>query len=344
MREGDPPGPMYVVEQGRVRVYKNEDGAESHLAFLRTGDFFGELSLFRDEPRAASARPSRTARCCASRPASSAACSTSIPTSGCGSSSASSSTTTAASRNVPLDFAEEILPAEASLQHVSPEQVELEPELEAEALADDGRGRRSSARSAGSRTSTSSTRWTAAPPAWRWSAATSAAPVGISHIRQAVHTSTDGTSLAGITRGAEELGLAARSVRASKSRLDELPLPAVVHWEGNHWVVVYASTTSTCASPTRRRGLRKIPREEFLERWSGYTAVVGYTERLAEAPEARTSLAWLRPFLRPHLRLVLFAVGLALVAAALADGAADLHPGRRRPRPRRAATSGCSGS
>ena len=31
VREGDPPGPMYVIEQGRVRVYKHEDGAESHL-------------------------------------------------------------------------------------------------------------------------------------------------------------------------------------------------------------------------------------------------------------------------------------------------------------------------
>ena len=31
--------------------------------------------------------------------------------------------------------------------------------------------------------------------------------VGISHIREVVHTSTDGTTLAGITRGAEELGL-----------------------------------------------------------------------------------------------------------------------------------------
>ena len=142
-------------------------------------------------------------------------------------------------------------------------------------------------------------------------------PVGISHIRQAVHTSTDGTTLAGITRGAEELGLSARSVRASKSRLDDLPLPAVVHWEGNHWVVVYRVDDKHVRVSDPARGLRKIPREEFLERWSGYTSVVGYTERLADAPEARTSLAWIRPFLRPHRRLGLFAVALAIVAAAL---------------------------
>ena len=47
-------------------------------------------------------------------------------------------------------------------------------------------------------------------------------------------------------------GLQRASMRASKSRLDDLPLPAVVHWEGNHWVVVYRVDGNTFASPTRR--------------------------------------------------------------------------------------------
>ena len=314
VREGDPPGPMYVIEDGRVRIFKSEGGTESHLEFLRKGDFFGERSLFRNEPRAASAQAvsdctllrfplelfrrlldehpdfrlrleQRVQQYDYRRVA-----------------------------NVPLDFAEEILPAEASVQQVSPEQVELE--LDVEPLED-----------------------TAAPAKQRpirrfphvyqldemdCGAACLAMicrhfgrAVAISHIRQAVHTSTDGTTLAGITRGADELGLTARSVRASKSRLDDLPLPAVAHWEGNHWVVVYRVEDEMVRIADPARGLRKVPREEFLERWSGYTSVVGYTERLAEAPEARTSLAWVKPFLRPHLRLVLLAVGLALAAAVL---------------------------
>jgi ATP-binding cassette subfamily B protein len=56
VREGDPPGPMYVIEEGRVRVFKSDDGTERQLEFLRTGDFFGERSLFRNEQRAASAQ------------------------------------------------------------------------------------------------------------------------------------------------------------------------------------------------------------------------------------------------------------------------------------------------
>ena len=132
-----------------------------------------------------------------------------------------------------------------------------------------------------------------------------------------MRTSTDGTTLAGITRGAEELGLHARSVRASKSRLDELPLPAVVHWQGNHWVVLYSVDSGHVRVSDPARGLRRLPREEFLEHWSGYSSVIAYGERFADAPESRPSLAWLKPFLRPHPRSVLVAVGLAILAAGL---------------------------
>ena len=316
VREGDPPGPMYVIEQGRVRVYKSDDGTESHLEFLRTGDFFGERSLFRNEPRAASAQAVSDCTLLRFRPELFRRLLDEHPDFRLRLEQRVQQYDYRRLANVPLDFAEEILPAEASVQPVSPEQVELESAMDAEALEVAGPAPKQR-------------------PIRRFphvhqldemdcGAACLAMicrhfgrAVGISHIREVVHTSTDGTTLAGITRGAEELGLAARSVRASKSRLDELPLPAVAHWEGNHWVVVYRVDEKHVRVADPARGLRRIPREEFLERWSGYTSVVGYTERLADAPEARASLAWVKPFLRPHLRLVLVAVGLAIAAAAL---------------------------
>ena len=141
--------------------------------------------------------------------------------------------------------------------------------------------------------------------------------VSITHIRQLVSTSTDGTTLAGITRGAGALGLVARSVRASKSRLDELPLPAVVHWQGNHWVVLYRVGSDRVHVSDPARGLRRIPRDEFLENWSGYASVIAYNEAFEQAPESKPSLAWLKPFLRPHRWPLIIAVVLAMIAAAL---------------------------
>ena len=314
MREGDPPGPMYVIEQGRVRVYEDDDETERQLGFLRTGDFFGELSLFRNEPRATSAEAVSDCkllclpaelfhRLLAEHPEFRRRLEQRIE-----------QYDYRRVANVPLDFAEELLPADALLQQVPPEQVELEPE--AEPLDDPGATppRRPIRRF---------------PHVYQLDEMDCGAAclamicrhfgraVAITHIRELVHTSTDGTTLAGITRGAEELGLTARSVRASKSRLDDLPVPAVVHWEGNHWVVAYRVDEKQVWIADPARGLRRVPREEFLQRWSGYASVIGYTERLAEAPQAPTSLAWVKPFLRPHLRLVLFAVGLAIAAAAL---------------------------
>src|SRR5579872_1076838 len=54
VREGDPPGPLFVIEEGRLCSFRTRDGCRENLAYLRQGDFFGERSLFRSEPRAAS--------------------------------------------------------------------------------------------------------------------------------------------------------------------------------------------------------------------------------------------------------------------------------------------------
>src|ERR1700686_4736716 len=54
LRQGHPPGAMYIVEEGRLRAFQERDGEIHELGYLRKGDFFGERSLFRHEPRAAS--------------------------------------------------------------------------------------------------------------------------------------------------------------------------------------------------------------------------------------------------------------------------------------------------
>ena len=95
--EGEPPGPMYIVDEGRLRAYRSEHGRQHDLQFFRKGDFFGERSLFLGEPRAATRRGRR--RLLAAAAAGLAvpeAAATSTPSSESGSRSVSDSTTTAA--------------------------------------------------------------------------------------------------------------------------------------------------------------------------------------------------------------------------------------------------------
>ena len=218
---------------------------------------------------------------------------------------------------VPLDFADEILPAEASFSAGHAAEVSSPVGAEAAVELDDGP------------TPASPRRRRRFPHIFQLDEADCGAAclamvcrffgrnVSIAYIREVVRTSTDGTTLAGITRGAEELGLDARSVKASPSRLDELPLPAVVHWRGNHWVVLYRVDGDRVRLSDPARGLRRVTRAEFLENWSGYASVIAYDAAFEEAPESQPSLGWLKPFLRPHRWYLVAAVVLAMLVAAL---------------------------
>ena len=47
---------MYIILTGNAKVIKKKDGAETTLATLEEGDFFGEMSLFDNSPRSATVK------------------------------------------------------------------------------------------------------------------------------------------------------------------------------------------------------------------------------------------------------------------------------------------------
>lgn len=53
---GDPGGLLYIIETGRIKIFfPNTEGNEVVLAILGQDEFFGELALFDDSPRSATA-------------------------------------------------------------------------------------------------------------------------------------------------------------------------------------------------------------------------------------------------------------------------------------------------
>ncbi|MBW4424321.1 MAG: peptidase domain-containing ABC transporter [Nostoc desertorum CM1-VF14] len=92
----------------------------------------------------------------------------------------------------------------------------------------------------------------------------------ISRMREVVGTGSRGTSLLGLRRGAETLGFNTRQVKASVQLLDELhkaPLPAIIHWKGYHWVVLYGQKGKKYVIADPGVGIRYLTREELLEGW-----------------------------------------------------------------------------
>src|SRR5206468_3766825 len=94
---------------------------------------------------------------------------------------------------------------------------------------------------------------------------------------------------------------AARSVKASARNVDRMPLPAILHWGGNHWVVLYDVGEKEARIADPASGLRRVPRAELEKEWSGYAALFDYTDAFERAPEGRSSAAWLAAFFRPHV-------------------------------------------
>jgi hypothetical protein len=54
-REGDAGATMYIVQSGRVRLFRESDGDRRPMGTLEKGDFFGEMSILEGLPRTLSA-------------------------------------------------------------------------------------------------------------------------------------------------------------------------------------------------------------------------------------------------------------------------------------------------
>jgi len=61
-REGDLGTEMYIIHEGQVEILGRVGEEDKLLAVLEKGDFFGEMALLEDRPRAASARALTPAR------------------------------------------------------------------------------------------------------------------------------------------------------------------------------------------------------------------------------------------------------------------------------------------
>ncbi|MBW4688711.1 MAG: peptidase domain-containing ABC transporter [Komarekiella atlantica HA4396-MV6] len=95
----------------------------------------------------------------------------------------------------------------------------------------------------------------------------------LSHIREAVGTGQLGTTLLGLKRGAETLGFNARPVKTSPELLDrmnEAPLPAIIHWKGHHWVVLYGKKGNKCVVADPAVGIRYLSKKDLVEGWTDW--------------------------------------------------------------------------
>jgi ATP-binding cassette, subfamily C, bacterial len=92
----------------------------------------------------------------------------------------------------------------------------------------------------------------------------------MTHSREAVGTGQLGTTLLGLRRGTQVLGFNARSIKTTPEvldKLDYLPLPAIIHWQGHHWVVFYGKKGQKYVIADPAIGMRYVSSPELIANW-----------------------------------------------------------------------------
>jgi ATP-binding cassette, subfamily B, bacterial HlyB/CyaB len=122
----------------------------------------------------------------------------------------------------------------------------------------------------------------------------------VNRLRDIAHVDRNGSSLKGLSAAAESVGFNTSPVKASLNRLAEQPLPAIVHWQGKHYIVVYAVTAKHVIVGDPAIGQRILSHQEFKKDWTGFALILQPTALLKEAEETTTPFWQFFELLRPH--------------------------------------------
>ncbi|WP_164122318.1 peptidase domain-containing ABC transporter [Sphingobacterium sp. xlx-130] len=91
--------------------------------------------------------------------------------------------------------------------------------------------------------------------------------VSIHKIRKLCQTTKNGVNLLGISEAAEKLGFRTYGVRLSLEQLNQIELPAILHWNQNHFVVLYKIKRGRYYISDPASGLVSYDEKEFAKNW-----------------------------------------------------------------------------
>ena len=141
-------------------------------------------------------------------------------------------------------------------------------------------------------------------------------PIGLNRLRDMSNVSRYGTSMAALAEAAETIGFVTRGVRTGYEALMRTDLPAILHWEGNHFVVLYQINKKEVKIADPGVGIRKLSRSEFEKGWTNRALLLEYTDQVAENEPSQSSFKRFFPLIRPY-RGILIEVLLASLVLSL---------------------------
>jgi len=145
--------------------------------------------------------------------------------------------------------------------------------------------------------------------------------VSQSYLRDITNITVDGSSMLSVAEAAERMGFFTRGVNLDFKGLEEVLLPAICHWGGYHWVVVYAIKDQTVYVADPGKGKVKLPIPEFEKYWTRATLLVDPSHSFSKNPIGKTSFRQFFPFILEYKKLIIeiFFVTLILTLFGLAS-------------------------
>ena len=139
--------------------------------------------------------------------------------------------------------------------------------------------------------------------------------VPLEEMRVEAGVSRDGCNMRGIKRAAEKYGMEVHAYRKEPGALCKMPMPCIIHWNFNHFVVLEGFKGKHAFLNDPALGRRKIPMSELNECFTGIVMTLKKTERFQKARKKGTTLSFVHQRLRGEYAVIfkLIYVGLLLV-------------------------------
>ena len=122
--------------------------------------------------------------------------------------------------------------------------------------------------------------------------------VSLAELRAACSVSRDGASAHDIVKAAKLYGLGTRAFKAGLEDLDEVALPAVLHWEFNHFLVLERLLPDGADLVDPARGRRRVSLEELGRAFTGVVIELLPEPTFAKRRGARRSMDTYKGLLR----------------------------------------------